>query len=169
MSIWFIYIYIYQYTTPTSLYAIPHVLVQIKEKNRWIDIYLDAMLLLVLMKDRRTKEDASIRWFVILSTSASGLHLSSSLGPVSPCLRVGRPRATAPPRQRGPVPVVGVLSLPPGDCPPCVYREYLLSTDVQDMNLHLFILLCTIDSCMHLLSPPLFTLASLNLPCYITR
>ena len=28
------------------------------------------------------------------------------------CLRVGRPRATAPPRQRGPVPVVGVLSLP---------------------------------------------------------
>ena len=124
------------------------------------------MLLLVLMKDRRTKKDASIRWFVILSTSASGLHLSSSLGPVSPCLRVGRPRATAPPRQRGPVPVVGVLSLPPGDCPPCVYREYLLSTDVQDMNLHLFILLCTIDSCMHLLSPPLFTLASLNLPCY---
>ena len=124
------------------------------------------MLLLVLMKDRRTSEDASIRLFVILSTSASGLHLSSSLGPVSPCLRVGRPHATAPPRQRGPVPVVGVLSLPPGDCPPCVYREYLLSTDVQDMNLHLFILLCTIDSCMHLLSPPLFTLASLNLPCY---
>ena len=87
----------------------------------------------------------------------------------APCLRVGRPRATAPPRQRGPVPVVGVLSLPPGDCPPCVYREYLLSTDVQDMNLHLFILLCTIDSCMHLLSSLHHSSPSPPSICPVTR